>query len=263
LADHQVTPGRWGGRLTSRPLPEVDASVEALCPSHREELARHWLERAAAERRVGEAFVVVHQALVEDDAAPEIAALAARAVDDERRHCELSIHVASRFAGRPLDAPARLELSVPSHPGAQRSVERTLHVFGHCALNETFASAVLEASLAATTGPLASAAIRELLSDELDHARIGWAHLASISEARKRALGPWVLSLVQANLRTWRTTPREYPSDEALVSQGALSRKLLETALRNALETLVIPGLQHVGLPTAEVVEWWGEESRP
>ena len=248
--------GRWGGRLTSRPLPEIDQTIEALSAHHREELARHWLERAAAERRVGDSFAVVRDTLIEARAADELVALAARAVDDERRHAELSVLVASRFANRPLEPPPRLDLVVPSHEGASRSLERSLHVFGQCCLNETFACAVLEASLSVTTGPFAKAAIRELLTDELDHARIGWAHLASLAPSARASMGPWVLALVQANLYTWRTTSRQYPTDDALLAHGALGLALLEGALRTALETLILPGLAHVGLPTDDVHRW-------
>jgi len=167
-------PRRWDGRLTGRPLPVEDPTIDALSPAQREEVSAHWLERGAAERRVGDAFAVIHQVLVEASADPALVNLAARAVDDESRHAELSRVVASRYAGRELSNPPSLKLSVPAHQGATPALRRSLWIMGQCVLNETFASCVLESSLRVTNAPLARAALRELLSDEIDHARIGW-----------------------------------------------------------------------------------------
>jgi hypothetical protein len=129
-------------------------------------------------------------------------------------------------------------------------------VLGHCALNETFASAVLESALASTTGALAKAALRELLSDEIDHARIGWGFLASLDVETRAAITPWLPALLRANIREWRTADRGYPSDPTLVAQGALSQELLEGALLGALRELILPGLRHLGIATGELDAW-------
>jgi hypothetical protein len=149
-----------------------------------------------------------------------------------------------------------LPLTIPRHPQAGASFEKILWVVGHCAFNETFASSVLEHGLRAATGPLAKAALRELLSDEVDHARIGWAFLATLEPRVRAQIGPWLVSLAEANLRAWRTTPREYPSDVTLVTQGALSRELLETALRDAVDTLLIPGFASLQLDVEDLKRW-------
>ena len=112
--------------------------------------------------------------------------------------------VASRFAGRELAEPARLILDVPKHEGASPALRQSLHVFGQCALNETTASAFLETCLAESKVPLAHVALRELLSDEIDHARIGWAHLASLDAPSRAAVTPWLMPMMAANLSMWR-----------------------------------------------------------
>lgn len=251
-----MTAQRWGGRLTSRDLPDQDETIDKLEPAVREELAQHWLERAAAERRVGDSFGVIRDTLEELGADPQLVELAERAVDDESRHEELSRLVASRFAGRALPAPARLPMTVPQHEGATDTERRVFWVVGQCCLNETMASAVLEASLAVTTGPYAKAALRELLSDEVDHARLGWAFLATVDRGAKDAVARRALGLTRANVKMWRETPRSYPSRPELVVQGALTRDLIEGALRLAVRDLVIPGFQQLGLDTAAVSAW-------
>ena len=254
--------GRWQGRLTSRELPWEDPSIDALSAEARQELAEHWLTRGAFERRVGAAFSKIHDTLVLDGADSALQEIARRAVDDEDRHAEISRQVASRYAGRELPDPERLPISIPAHPGVSSELRRTLHIVGQCALNETFASSVLEASLAACEGALAKAAIRELLSDEVDHARIGWAHLGGLSPSEKQELAPYLLPLMRINMKTWLETPRDYPTDDRLVAHGALSLGLLRTALLSCVRDVLIPGFSHVGLPTGDL-QLWLEQGAP
>jgi hypothetical protein len=149
-----------------------------------------------------------------------------------------------------------LTLIVPEHRGAPARLVPSLHILGHCAMNETFASAFLEASLGLARAPLARAALRELLSDEIDHARIGWAHLGELSARERDELTPWLDSLVHANLKMWRTAPRPYTNDPALHRHGAPPAEAVERALLGAVRELVIPGLAHFGLPTRALQSW-------
>lgn len=251
--------GRWGGRLTGRPLPDRDPELDRLSDEQRGELVAVWLGRAASERRVADAFEVIERDLRALGAGGELVRLAARAIDDEHRHAELSRLVASRVAGRDLEPPPRLTLVVPEHAGASPRLVQTLHIVGHCAMNETFASAFLEVSLARAGAPLARAALRELLSDEIDHARIGWAHLAALGAPERAELAPWVPAVVRANLAMWRTTPRPYPTDPTLHLHGAPPAAAVEQALLTALSELIIPGLEQFALPTRVLRSWLAE----
>jgi len=252
---------RWDGKLTSRPLPEEDASIDALEPFERERLAETWLMRAAMERRVADSFEVVRDALVRRQAGPELIALATRAIDDEYRHEELSRVVASRFAGRDLPAPERLPLTPPKHAGASPELRDTLHIVGQCVFNETTAGAYLETSLDhAVDGTLAKAALRELLSDEIDHGRIGWAHLASLDPKTRAEVTPWLHAMAFTNLREWR---RETPSDPthtpAMTRQGVPPSAVVHEALVDALRTLIVPGFEQLGMDVAPLKKWLDE----
>lgn len=250
--------GRWNGRLTSRPLPERDPSIDALPPRDRARLAETWLLRAAMERRVGDSFAVVRDALVRRNAPVELVALAERAIDDELRHEELSRVVASRFAGKELPLPSRLPLTVPRHEGAPPELRDTLHIVGQCVFNETTASAYLEASLAhAADGTLAKAALRELLSDEIDHGRIGWAHLASLDARTRAAVGPWLHPMAFTNLREWRReTPVDPTHTDVMTAQGVPPAATIHEALLDALRTLIVPGLEELGMDVRALRGW-------
>ncbi len=247
--------GRWGGELTSRPLPD-DPSIDDLSPETRAVLADAWSGRAASERRVGDAFVVVRDALASLGAGAELIELAARAIDDEMRHAELSRRIASRYAGRELEHPPLLPLNVPRHARADERLRRILHVIGQSCLNETIASAFLEATLVETDAPLARAAVRELLADEIDHARIGWATVAATDAAMRRAIGEWLPEMAIANLRMWREAPRLYASDRELARHGAPREETVAAALLTAFRDLIVPGFAHLDVRTDEVVAW-------
>lgn len=251
--------GRWGGRLTSRPLPDSDATIDALSPEARDELVTIWTARAASELRVATSFAVVADDLRVVRADEALVRLAERGVDDEHRHHRLCLLVASRLKGSDVAPPEPLEHAIPEHPGAPERLLPSLHVLGHCVMNETFASVFLEASLGAARGPVTQSAVRELLSDEIDHARIGWAYLAGASASVRRELQPWLLDVARANLRMWRETPRAYPTDPRVVEQGAPSAELVGEALRSGVADLVVPGLRHLGFDVAELCAWMSD----
>lgn len=251
--------GRWRGGLTSRPLPVRDPDLDALDDDDRQQLVAVWLGRAASEERVATSFRVMCDSLAALAAPDEIAALAARGVDDELRHAEICRTVASCIAGRELPPPPALRFELPQID-APEEIRHSLYVLGHCALNETTASAFLEATLVQTSGVLARAALRELLADEMDHGRIGWAHLAALAPAARQRLSPWLLPLVKANLRAWRESPRLCAPRPALVAHGAPDGDTVERALLTAVRALIVPGLRHLGLPTAPISAWLADE---
>ena len=247
--------GRWAGAITSRPLPD-DATLDDLSLTQRLVLADVWRGRAASERRVSESFTVVRDALVSLDAPRELVDLATRAIDDEMRHAELSRVVASRYALHAIDHPPPLVLELPLHAGAGERLRHILQVVGHCAFNETIASAFLEAAIAEATAPLARAALRELLSDEIDHARIGWALLASLDATTRAEVERWLPRMAIANLRMWRDANRTYADDVSLGAHGAPSVASVERALLLAFRDLILPGFAHLGMGTAKIAVW-------
>jgi hypothetical protein len=249
--------GRWGGRLTRRPLPEHDPSLSDLAAADRQRLSRIWLHRAAMERRVADSFEVILQALQRRRAPAALVALAARAIDDEYRHAELSRVVASRFAARELPAPERLPLEVPRHSQATPELRDTLFIVGQCILNETTAGAFLETCLEQAEGILAKSALRELLSDEIDHGRIGWAHLASLNDEARAAVAEWLLPMAFLNLRLWKhESPHDPTHTGALTRHGAPPASVIHEALVDALRTLIVPGLKELHIETSALEAW-------
>jgi hypothetical protein len=249
--------GRWGGRLTQRPLPVQDPSILELSPADRKRLATIWHYRSATERRVADSFEEIARALERGGAPAFMIELARRAIDDEYRHTELSRVVASRFAGVELPPPERLPLSVPKHAGASPELRNDLFVVGQCVLNETTASTFLECCLDQAEGNLAEVALRELLSDEVEHGRLGFSFLASLDQARRRRIEPWLLPMAFTNLRLWRSeTPDDPGHSRALSRHGAPPSDVIHEALVEALRGLIVPGLGELGMDTRALEAW-------
>jgi hypothetical protein len=253
--------GRWGGRATNKALP-ADPSIDEISREQQERLAAIWLSQAATELRVASSFAIVHRALVALDAEKSLIDLAERAVDDEHRHAVLCRDVAERYLGEETVEPPTLPFAFPQHTTAASEQERqALFVIGQCAFNETFASAYLSASLELATTPLARAAIRELLSDEVDHARLGWAYLQTLPKALQQGIQGWLLPLAVCNLREWRSI--EYPiaeEEEAIYAPfGIPSKRVIESALLAAVEGMILPGLGRFGYDTAQLSTWFAQ----
>ncbi len=245
--------GRWGGAVTRRALPPSDEAL-ALAPAVRARLASIWMSQAATEARVARSFQMVHESLTRLDVDPALAALAARAVDDEHRHAALCEDLAGRYAGGPCGPHAALPHTPPAHPGASPRLRDALFVVGQCALNETFASAYLGAAYQGARTPIARAALRELLEDEIDHSRLGWAYLDRAPADLKRELSDWLVPVTICNLREWRKIA--LPDDDALAAHGVPPHEVAHAALSEALGGLLLPGFAHVGLDTRALERW-------
>ncbi|MFO0561766.1 MAG: hypothetical protein U0269_27385 [Polyangiales bacterium] len=249
--------GRWNGRLTSRALPDASESLRGLSATDRTLLANIWLSQCATERRVADSFVVVHRALVELDADPGLIATAERAIDDEYRHTELCRVAASEYAGRSLSEPPLLPMVRPTHPTASSDrVRSCLFVLGQCAFNETFASAYLDTALACAEVPFARAAIRELLSDEVDHSRIGWAFAATLPASERGEVQSWLVDLALCNLREWRKIALPSVAKGEVVRHGVPPRDRVEEALLAVIEGVMIPGFERFGFDARELRAW-------
>lgn len=123
-------------------------------------------------------------------------------------------------------------------------------------MNETVASAFLEAAIATSSAPMARGALRELLADEIDHARLGWAFLATLPTSHHTQISPWVFGMMRENLKVWRDSPRGYPMNDEIAAQGAPREEVVEEALCTAVRELVIPGLERFELPTTKIQRW-------
>jgi hypothetical protein len=139
--------------------------------------------------------------------------------------------------------------TLPNFGTGDESIEVALVVMGMCCINESIASEWIRSCWQAATAPIALAANKAHLQDEIDHARLGWAHLSSsaISPAMKRTLATWIPKLLEVNVAQWKK-PDEHLPPEGIPSHGHLSARDNEAVIDAAVRDVVLPGFAHVGL---------------
>jgi hypothetical protein len=238
-------------------LPFDDPSIAALSSAQRTAIAGHWGRRARAELQVGRAFAAMVPVLRERGASRAVIDRLERGADEEERHSELCVKLAETYAGGPVARPQIDSVVLPRFDVGDEALESTLLVAGMCCINETVATAWISACLAAAEAPLAMAANRFHLRDEIEHARLGWAHLASdvVNEKTRRALGLCLPRLLEANASGWERKDPFLP-DEGVPAQGHLSAEVSRGVFNEAVADLVLPGFTHVGVDVGPARAW-------
>ncbi|HEY8945939.1 MAG TPA: hypothetical protein VIM73_16840 [Polyangiaceae bacterium] len=227
-------------------LIRTDVTVSTMQPETRRTLGSLWAHRAQAELTASAMFSGLALDCSRGNVSPVLLSLTERAVDDERYHSMLSAQMAEHYLGETIPAfgPSADALRFET---CEADLALGLRLLLQCALNETVAAAYLRECHREAISPLVRAAVRELLRDEIDHARIGWAYLGSTElgprfrDSVRREL-PQLLAMVSA---AWHKplTESEYP-----VGYGVLSLERTREVADMTLETLVKPGLAGFGL---------------
>lgn len=230
-------------------LPFDDDSAGALSDAERSALAEHWLRRGRSEGRIGLAFGEMLAPLRSAGAHEAVLGLLQVASDDERRHAEICLRIAEHYAGRGLEPAPLGETRLPSFGCADERLEAALLIAGTCCINETLATVWLKLCVAAASTPLARAAHRAHLRDEVDHARLGWAHVASdaLDDELRAALGECVPRLLAANLPLWLTPDPLLPA-AGIDGHGVQPQLAIEGAIQRAIDDILLPGFAHVGV---------------
>jgi hypothetical protein len=239
-----------------------DAEIDALAPEERAALAAVWQNRGGLELQVGAGFAVIARELVEIGASRAVMAIASRAVRDEVHHAEISVELAARYRGDDVQWPAPSPVHVPELAPARGALLATLHVVAMCCINETIACAVLEAAMSRAKSPLVHAGIQSILEDEIDHARAGWAHLASnfVNAETKSVLASWLKRLLSGKLDTLLAEEAPMPG-EAFPHHGMLSRAEFRATVLAALDDVVLPGFERAGIDATSARAWRGSIS--
>jgi hypothetical protein len=242
--------------LASWRLPE-DPAVTALEGPTRERLGRHCAARASSELRVSCVFAVVARGLMETGAEPEVLRIVAGAVGDEVHHADVCRQVAERYLGRTVPWPAPGRARMPSLAGAPRRLRPTLHAVAMGCMSETIAASWLDVSLRGAASLTARAAVRELLTDDIHHARFGWAHLASsyVGAEGRDEVGRWLPLLLEAAVLPWMDAGRETMA-EGMPAHGVPSRETTLAVVRGTVEEVILPGFEGLGVPTRGARIW-------
>ena len=223
-----------------------DDSVGSLSSAQREAVSEIWLGRAQGELSTAAVFEQVAEAARELAAAPVVLSLVARACRDEVRHAQFCHELAELYAGRCLPCPNAAVFETPRFGQAPPEVNRHLLLVYQSCLNEGIAVAYLQENHRLVHAAAARQVIHELLCDDLLHARIGWAHLASptLSAAARRHIAAALPTLLRLAREAWLGLG--VGPDLDCPEHGCLGRSRHPAIVNAAIEELILPGLATV-----------------
>ncbi len=239
-------------------LPELDPALEALAPPSRAQIAALWRSRAQNELRTSSVFASLHRELMAFGAGIDVLEISARAVSDEVRHATLCAEVAARYSGHDSAIESVAPLDPPAFSICSGRVSRALFAALHSSVNETLATTYLGGCLEEAVGAVAKAALREIISDEVRHARIGWAVLASdrLSPADRASISSTMPVLLDVCVSAWLAEIElEYP-ETLPIGHGCLRHSRIAELVDDTLRNVIAPGLDHVQIDSAPARAW-------
>ena len=236
---------------TTLALHEQDDMFLGAQPSDKRQTAAEiWAMRAGLELSVSAGYTVILRELLEFGAEKPVLELCAKTIGDEIQHAQWCLDLAERIDEKLRPWPNPTSLQVPTYGGRfEGSLLAALHLVAMSCLNETIACERLLQAIGPTLLSSARNTLRRILSDEIEHARAGWAHLASrhVTAQMKREIQALVPGLIQASLTALieenATIPaerfREWGLPDAVEARSQADR---------AIEQIVLPGFRQLGL---------------
>jgi len=235
---------------------EHDEAITALDDETRSLVGHEWQRRADVELTAAILTAKLVQGLLLDGAIAEVVELAAAAVAEEAQHARICHAVAQTYLGRALPPPRGRALEDARFGDAPAEINRLLSFVLHACINETLATVCLRETLKLAESKAVKVATQQLLRDDLNHARMGWAHLASKAvglEARAH-LSAALPTLLRLGRDGWREDPR---SARDISGHGVLGRATFVTLVDDAFGEVILPGFEHVGVDVAPARAWF------
>jgi hypothetical protein len=222
--------------------------MEHLTEEQRDLMARYWWGRARGEMGAWVAFRYLVEDLEVLGSPSAVIELARQAVEEERRHSLWGRDWALRFGHPDLGIPEPRSTEALSFHGASQRDNRLLRVAFYC-LTETCGCTVLQDIRPRITHPELRALNRQHLADEVQHARLCWAHLSTLGERDRKFLEAWLPTLLRLLPVTF--CDGDEGDHEDLVPVGYFTPKVLRDAHARALTEVIYPGFSHLGLEVA------------
>lgn len=214
-----------------------------------------WAFRTRVERDAARRFSSLAAAIPAFDPESPIPALLWGAAEDERRHAALCAGLSSAYGQPAGDEDPEPASIAPASLGPRAAA--LYEIVAACCVTETESVATLTTLLAEPAEPAVESALREIARDEVQHARIGWAHLA-----RERALfdvsflSRFIPAMIAGAAPGLFSAGAPQVDDPALLRHGVLPWAQKRAVFVAALEEIVFPGLEKFGIGTAPAHDW-------
>jgi hypothetical protein len=122
-------------------------------------------------------------------------------------------------------------------------------------VTETESVATLTTLLAQEAEPAVESVLREIVRDEVQHARIGWAHLAREHASYDVSFLSRFIPAMIRGAAPGLFGGKPQPEDDALLRHGVLPEFRKRDVFIGALEEIVFPGLEKFGIDVTKARE--------
>jgi hypothetical protein len=176
----------------------------------------------------------------------QISALALRSSHDELRHAKRCREILSH--GPDLGPALTPNYKVQFGPANLSLIQRILYTaIGVCCITETMSTALLIEMHQRANAGIIKNTIHEILVDEVDHGRIGWAIISRLSKTEDLS---WIAEdlpkLIKEAFQSDITPMLGVTQD--LSPWGILLEKDARPIMNKTLETVIYPGLKSFGV---------------
>jgi len=213
--------------------------------NERRRAAEIWRIRERTEHEAATLFQRLASDLEAAGAHPDLVTLARRCADDERVHAEHCRAIVDALADglEPL-APMDARLG-PADASAARRALYTSVALG--CITESLSTALLIELRPHATHDVVRRGLDRILTDEVRHARLGWAHLAYEAE---RGDVSWLSAVVPAMLEAALDTDVLPQADAShdLRAYGVLRRADVDAICAGTVADTIAPGLARFGV---------------
>lgn len=181
----------------------------------------------------------------------------ADAASDEARHRDLCARLAAKFGDTVSieHVAPKIRIGRPDMELRDRLLWEMVSV---CCIAETMNTSLMTRCLEVTKDEEIRTTLRELLKDEVKHARLGWAHLAAERSFGRGAFLADVLPLMlEASVEPgFLDGTRQSPWTEECYDYGELPWAELVQIFHETLDLVVFKGLDTMGIDTAKGRAW-------
>ena len=213
-------------------------------------LASQWFQRAKSERDAHHRFLQLSRDIQKHPTLFVLQEQLQQAAADEFRHIGLCAAQVHRFGGKELHSYAGFQPFFPEHP-----LRELVVLF--CIMETINAALLVEAKEHIADSVLRSTC-HDILKDEVQHARIGWAALSLSSEEEREDVWKHLLSIFRC--AGIQIVLQETSMEQHLPDWGVFGRASRLRMLDQTMETVIFPGFWSLGLNTQ--VSWSSMKER-
>lgn len=213
-------PFRVAGERRQSAVSERTPAIDPIA----EKVAATWTRMAQEEHASVAAFARFSLELMQLGAPMDLLAACCRAQQEEMVHTELTLAMASRMAGQPVELGA---LSMDGALADRDLAAVTLDVVREGCINETVSTLLAMDARDGATDPMAREALTRIADDEARHAELSWRFVRWALD-QDPTLRPAVLAELRAFLPDVTAEPS--PDADALAVYGVLDRRRVQAA---------------------------------